>query len=160
MGNVLRVLLAVIFVLTISLAAFTACDCGGDDDDDSGGDDDSGDDDAGADDDAGDDDASGCGSADLLPGTWTAGEITMVIADDLTYHTTGSAQMNYDVNGVIVVDGCTASFTDTGGEGACPVAQVGVYDFVVTATTLTTTLVSDACAGRALGLNGTEFQRQ
>jgi drug/metabolite transporter superfamily protein YnfA len=84
----------------------------------------------------------------------------MEIADDLTYHTIGAAQTNYDVTGAIEVDGCTAMFTDLAGQGACPAAQVGEYAFVVTETTLTATLIDDPCAGRVFGLDGTVFERQ
>jgi hypothetical protein len=157
MVNVFRIFLTVGFAFAFIVAGFTACSPG--DDDDSSGDDASGDDADDADD-AADDDTAGCGSVDLLPGTWIAGPITMEIAADLTYHTVGSAQMNYDVTGTIEVDGCTARFTDTSGQGACPLAQIGEYGFVVTETTLTTTLMSDPCAGRVVGLDGTEFQRQ
>ncbi len=161
------------WMLLVTLAILAAglpigCSCGDDDDDDSGGetaDDDAGnddadddtDDDTGADDDAADDD---CGSADLLPGTWTAEMITLEIAEDLTYHAEGATDTGYDVTGTISVNGCEMSFTDLAGENPCPAEQVGTYAFVVTDESLATTLVSDACAGRAVGLDGTTFTRE
>jgi hypothetical protein len=157
MANSFRNFLISGFLFALLLAGLTSCSCGGDDDDDSGESDDAGDDDG---DDAADDDTAGCGSVDLLPGTWTAGQITMEISDDLSYHTVGASQATYDVYGMIEVDGCTARFTETSGQGACPSAQVGEYGFVVTETALTTTLVSDACAGRVVGLDGTVFERK
>ena len=119
----------------------------------SGGDDDTGDDDAG--DDAGDD----CGSADLLIGTWVANSITLQLLSDNVYYAVGANQAQYDVSGIWSVDGCTITFNDLSGTGACPQAQTGAYDFVVTQTRLTTTLQSDACAGRSTGMDGTVFTR-
>lgn len=159
----------ILAILAVLMAGFPiGCSCGDDDDDDSdseAGDDDVGDDDddddadddGGEDDDAGDDD---CGSADLLPGTWTAEMISLEIADDLTYHAEGATDTGYDVTGTIVVNGCEMSFTDLAGENPCPAEQVGTYAFIVTDAALTTTLVSDACAGRAVGLDGTTFTRE
>jgi len=84
----------------------------------------------------------------------------LTIASDLTYHAVGVNDTAYDVYGTIALNGCTADFTDTSGQLACPSSQVGEYTYDVTATTLKTTLKSDPCDGRALGLNGAVFQRQ
>ncbi|NLH47081.1 MAG: hypothetical protein GX444_00610 [Myxococcales bacterium] len=139
--------------LTVCLGLFgIAGACGDDDDDDDN--DDSGE----SDDDTGDDDTD-CGSADLIPGSWTGPLITLEIADDLSFHAVGVSQTAYDVTGQIELDGCTALVIDLTGDLACDSNQVGRYSYVVTATTLTTTLIEDNCAGRSLGLNGTVFTR-
>jgi hypothetical protein len=144
----------VVFLLSFAMVGLTSFGCGDDDDDD----DDT--DDSGGSDNTTDDDAADCGSAELLPGVWIAGSITMEIFDDLTYHTVGASQSSYDVYGSIATDVCAVLFTDTSGQGACPATQVGEYTYAVTETTLTTNLVDDPCAGRVFGLDGTEFQRQ
>jgi len=158
-----------IFWLVLVLLA-VGCDCGGDDDDDNddaAGDDDAGDDDAGdddaGDDDAGDDDAgdddADCGSGDMLPGEWVSNVVNWTINADLSYHAVGVLDTSYDVTGEMTVAGCTLTMVDLAGTGACPANQLGVYDFVVTDTTLTTTVVDDPCIGRVLGINNKTFTR-
>jgi hypothetical protein len=158
--------LAPILVLLLALTATAAC--GGDDDDD---DDDAGDDDA-ADDDTTDDDASDDDTTDddddtgnecdegFLSGTWVAEMVTLTLLGDGSFQAVGVNQEEYDVMGTYAVDGCEISFTDLGGNGACPDDQVGTYAFSVSETTLTTTPSADACAGRVTGMDGTVFDRE
>jgi len=107
-----------------------------------------------------DGDADGCGTAAMLEGTWLGDEITLEIAADLSYHAVGVNDVGYDVTGNAEVEGCVVKLTETAGALACPAEQVGEYEFVVTETTLTFTLVSDACQGRVMGIDGKTFQKQ
>ena len=126
-----------------------------------GGDDDTGDDatDDDAGDDAGDDTGGGCGSADLLTGVWVSDQLTLDLLTNGVFYAIGVNQAQYNVSGSWSVSGCTISFVDLAGTGACPQTQTGAYGFVVTDTSLTTTLESDPCAGRATGMDGAVFTR-
>jgi hypothetical protein len=128
-------------VLVLLLGA--GCATSGDDDDDSG------------DDDAGDD----CGSADLLPGQWVSDSLTLQILTSNIYYAVGANQAEYDVSGIWAVDGCTITFNDISGAGACLQSQTGTYSYSVTDSRLRLTLQSDDCAGRAAGMDDTSFTR-
>jgi hypothetical protein len=167
----------ILFLLLSPFAAATACG----DDDASGGDSDSdtdtdtdGDTDADADTDTdadtdsdtdtdtdtGTDTGSAC-DADLLPGVWLSTDYSVQFLEDLSYEAAGAPNLEViDVYGQAAVDGCEISFTDATGDYACPAEQVGVYSFTVDATTLSFVLVSDACAGRSIPLDGAVLARQ
>jgi|GEM_PF-5317512 len=158
-GMYLLVLISIFSVLMLAA-------CGGEDDSTDGDEDgDSeeavdGDESADGDEIADGDKQNGCGTADMLEGSWASTEITLDIESDLSYHAVGINDTAYDVNGNMTIDGCAASLVETDGMLACPEEQIGQYEFVVTDTTLIFTLVSDACAGRAMGVNGKTFTRQ
>ncbi len=105
------------------------------------------------------DEQEGCGTADMLEGSWTSTAITLDIDSDLNYHAVGVNDTGYDVNGSIFVDGCSVELTETEGTLACPEEQVGRYSFVVTDSTLVFTLEADDCQGRAMGIDGKTFTR-
>jgi hypothetical protein len=133
-------------VLAVGLAAAPGC---GSDDDDTGTDTDT------------DSDSDGDCSAALLPGDWLSDDYSVRFASDLSYEAAGAPNLEeIDVTGQAAVDGCEISLTDlTGGVYACPEAQVGVYTFTVSETTLTFALVSDACDGRRIPLDGDVLTR-
>jgi hypothetical protein len=123
----------------------------------------------------GDDDASGDTDSDsdsdtdtdvecdeaLLPGVWLSTDYSVEFAEDLSYEAAGAPNLEViDVYGQAAVDGCEVSFTDESGDFACPAEQVGVYNFTVNATTLAFTLVSDACDGRSIPLDGAVLTRE
>jgi hypothetical protein len=162
-------------VLILVLAPFvTAGSCGGDDGDDTGGNDTDTGTETGSDGDAdGDSDGDSDGDADgdsdgdsdcgasLLPGVWLSNKYSVEFFEDLSYEAAGAPNLQQiDVTGQAAVEGCQISFTDATGTHACPAAQVGVYTFEVNDTTLAFTLVSDACAGRAIPLDGAVLARQ
>jgi hypothetical protein len=137
----------------------TDTDTDGDTDTDADTDTDS-DTDSDTDTDTGTDTGSVC-DADLLPGVWLSTDYSVQFLEDLSYEAAGAPNLEViDVYGQAAVDGCEISFTDATGDYACPAEQVGVYSFTVDATTLSFVLVSDACAGRSIPLDGAVLARQ
>ena len=53
-----------------------------------------------------------------------------------------------DVQATFTLDGSTLSVTDTGGSGACPSDQLGVYEASCSSDALSFTLMDDDCMGR------------
>jgi hypothetical protein len=95
-----------------------------------------------------------------LPGLWTSSSYSIRMGADGRYEAAGAPNMmSIDVVGTWAVDGCTVRFTDTGGDYACPASQVGTFTFTVSATTLRFTVVSDACDGRRLAVDGAVMAR-
>jgi len=93
-----------------------------------------------------------CDSAKLV-GKWAGSNYSMEILSDWTYQASGTPNMaSIDVTGTVQVDNCDIKLTDISGQFACLPEQVGEYGFTVSDTTLTFTLVSDACDGRRIPL--------
>jgi len=144
--------------------------CGGDDDSSGGDSDADSDSDSDSDTDAdsdtdsdsdSDSDTDGDCDAELLPGVWLSTDYSVEFADDLSYEAAGAPNlMEIDVIGQAAVDGCEISFTDTGGDYACPEEQVGVYTFSVSETTLSFAVIDDACDGRRIPLDGAVLTRE
>jgi hypothetical protein len=102
----------------------------------------------------------GC-DATLLPGSWTSANYSIQIAPDLTYVAAGGPNLTtIQAQGNIAVGGCTLSFTDTGGNGACPASQVGTHTFAVSTTALHLIAASDACDGRRTPVSGVTLTRR
>jgi hypothetical protein len=166
---------AIFSTLILFLALFpltAAVGCGGDDasgdsdsdsdsDTDADGDTDTDTDtDTDSDTDADTDSDTECDEA-LLPGVWLSADYSVEFAEDLSYEAAGAPNLEViDVTGQAAVDGCEISFTDESGDFACPAEQVGVYTFAATETTLTFALVSDACDGRSIPLDGAVLTRE
>lgn len=135
----------------------SAQDADADTDADTGSDSDS---DSDTDTDADTDNDAECDSA-LLTGVWLSAKYSVEFAADLSYEAAGAPNlMEIDVTGQAAVDGCEISFTDEGGQFACPPQQVGVYTFSVSDTKLAFELVSDACDGRRIPLSGAVLTRE
>jgi hypothetical protein len=87
-----------------------------------------------------------------LVGTWSRSDLTLTLNSDGTV--TASSGGN-TVTGTYQVVGTKITEVDTGGLGACPQSQVGTYSYSISGNTMTITLVSDPCTGRAATVPGT-----
>jgi hypothetical protein len=102
------------------------------------------------------------GSSSSLTGTWTTtglggipGTVTMTFDADSGYTVDAQATAGVDVTGTYSLTGSRIVYTDSSGPQACNAATTGTYDYVISGTTLTFTLVSDPCNGRILAMSKT-----
>ena len=95
-----------------------------------------------------------------LTGLWTSANYSIRIASDLSFEAAGAPNMAViQVTGTLGGEGCTLTFTDSGGTYACPGNQTGTYTFSVTESALHLQLVEDACEGRRRPLDGVTLTR-
>ncbi len=94
--------------------------------------------------------------SDQVVGTWTKSfnerSVTFTISSDLKYQVEFAGDAETDVWGSCVIDGMKITFNDEGGEYGSDVA--GVYEFKVTETSLTFSLVDDPVYGRSILMDG------
>ena len=99
-----------------------------------------------------DSDTNGTGDS-CLAGAWECtlpdgSTAQMTISGDMIDGSFSMAGATATVMATITVDGNAVTVVDTGGTGACPMAQAGEYTFACSDTSLNFTLVSDDCMGR------------
>jgi len=102
--------------------------------------------------------ASAAEAGDFPSGTYTDADIT--IAFDGDGHYRGSQKGAIEVEGTYTVKGDRVQFTDTNGPWACPMQQIGTYDWKVAGQHLTFSKVTDACKERVNGLTPHAWTKQ
>lgn len=94
-----------------------------------------------------------------LVGTWATEAGTTWEVTDETITASGGA-VNGTVESTYEADGTTLRMNDIAGDDICDNALTGTYDWVVADDQLALRVVSDACGGRGIALNGLTFNRQ
>jgi hypothetical protein len=96
------------------------------------------------------------GPSDQVVGTWTKTfnerSVSFTISADLKYQVEFAGDSEIDVWGSYAIDGMQITFNDEGGEYGSDVP--GVYEFKVSETSLTFSVVDDPVYGRSILMDG------
>ncbi len=93
----------------------------------------------------------------ITTGPYFGGSGTIAFSPNGTYTGDYNSDRTPEVSGTYTTSGNRVSITDTSGSFACPLSDVGTYDFSVEGAALKFSVVSDPCATRAEILTSTRW---